>query len=196
MNIYDESTSENGENHELDMLLDEIDNDHQEFFDKEWDKFNKTPNEIIESEKTDLGLIELYTPHPLHEKDPYIVNSYMYVNSIALFGFMEKYDYYVKTQLTHYKEHQNNMLHVMNNIQHPYIRNYQNICLKYEPAVEIVKRVYYKQHTLAILKTCWLRIFQKKFKNRQKKKLSYKCNINNLRYRELHGKWHSDFYQI
>ena len=60
MNIYDESTSENSNDDEIETLLDKIEEDHQEFFDKEWNRFQNTPNEIIESEKTDLGLVELY----------------------------------------------------------------------------------------------------------------------------------------
>ena len=184
------------EYHDINDLLDEIEADHQEFFDKEWDKVNKTPNKIIESEKTDLGLVELYTPYSNNEKDPYITNSFMYINSIVLYGFMNQYDYYVRTQLHHYKLHQENMEDVIDNMKHPHIRNYKNICLNYEPTVEIVKRVYYKQHTLAIIKTCWLRIFQKKFRNRQKKKLAFMKNINNLRYREIHGKWPKEYYWI
>ena len=184
------------EYHDINDLLDEMDADHQEFFDNEWEKFSKTPNKIIESEKTDLGLVELYTPNSHYEQDDYITNSYMYINSIILYGFMKEYDYYVKSQLEHYKLHQENMKHVLGNIKHPYIRNYKNISLNYEPTVEIVKRVYYKQHTLAIIKTCWLRIFQKKFRNRQKRKLAFIKNINNLRYREIHGKWPADYYCI
>ena len=180
----------------LNDLLDEIEADHQEFFDKEWDKVNKTPNKIIESEKTDLGLVELYTPYSNNDNDPYITNSFMYINSIVLYGFMNAYDYYVRSQLHNYKLHLENMEEVIDDINHPYIRNYKNIYLTYEPSVEIVKRVYYKQHTLAIIKTCWLRIFQKKFRNRQKKKLAFKKNINNLRYREIHGKWPKEYYWI
>lgn len=196
MNIYDESTSENSENHEFDTLLDKIEENHQEFFDKEWEIFRKTPNKIIESEKTDLGLVELYNIQTNGLADPYIVNSYMYISSVVLYGFTNMYEYYVETQLEHYKEHLTQMSYIINNNQHPHIRNYKNIYLNYEPKVEIVKRVYYKDHTLAILKTCWLRIFQKKFRNRQKKKLSFQKNINNLRYRELHGKWPKEFYHI
>ena len=195
MNIYDESTSENSNDDEIETLLDKIEEDHQEFFDKEWNRFQNTPNEIIESEKTDLGLVELYNLQNTYP-DPYIASSYMYISSIVLYGFIHFYDYYVETQLEHYKEHQTRVTHIINSISHPHIRNYKNIYLNYEPKVEIVKRVYYKGHTLAILKTCWLRIFQKKFRNRPKKKLSFQKNINNLRYRELHGKWPKEFYHI
>jgi len=182
---------------DIEELLSEIEDSNQEFFDNEWDKFIKTPNEIIESEKTDLGIVQLYIPSSYDDQtDPYIINSYTYISSIVPYGFINIYDYYVNNQLQHYKKHLYELSDIIHDNTHPNIRNYKKIILNYNPTVEIIKRVYYKGYTLAIIKTCWLRIFQKKFRNRQKKKRNFIRNINNIHYRELHGKWPNEYYMI
>jgi hypothetical protein len=184
---------------DIEELLGKIEDSNQAFFDDEYDEVYKYPNKITESSKTDLGLIELHTPsdNDIEFKiDPYITNGYIYINSIVLHGFMNYYDYYVENQLTQYKQYIIDQTYSINKIKHPNIRNYTKIRLNYQPSVEIVKRVYYKGYTLAILKTCWLRIFQKKFRNRCKKRMAFMCNHKNLYYKEINGKWPSEFYQI
>jgi len=86
--------------------------------------------------------------------------------------------------------------------KHPFIRNYLHIVsnpeyIKFQIA-EIVfinnnndDLLYY---SVAIQKTFWLRIVQRKWKNifhQRKKVLSLRCNIKSLQYREIHGSWPS-----
>jgi|TARA_B100001093_G_C26554633_1_gene895984 hypothetical protein len=61
---------------------------------------------------------------------------------------------------------------------------------------EIIQKYNEGDITFAIKKTFWLRIFQRKMKNRYKKKIKYMMNPVNLHYRQIHGKWHKDFYHI
>jgi len=75
------------------------------------------------------------------------------------------------------------------------IRNYKNIMghSKY-PKIDIMDVIRLKpgEEDVAILKTCWLRIFQRKCKIYYKYKqalLAYQSRPNNIQYREIHGQW-------
>lgn len=68
----------------------------------------------------------------------------------------------------------------------PYVRNSCAIKLN---ELHIVKRVYYKDYEFCILKTCWLKIFQRKWKKYYKDMMERRKNIKNLQWRSIHGKW-------
>jgi hypothetical protein len=56
-------------------------------------------------------------------------------------------------------------------------------------SIQIVE-LYEKEDTcLCIIKTVWLKIFQRKFKNYYNKKMSYYKNPRNIRKRGITGKW-------
>ena len=90
---------------------------------------------------------------------------------------------------------------ILNNIDsfvnHPTIRNYANIIsnpnyIKPEIGEYIILPT---QEAIAILKTFWLRIIQRKWKKVFKHRneiIKLRCNPSNLRYREIHGKWPSN----
>jgi hypothetical protein len=77
---------------------------------------------------------------------------------------------------------------------HPTIRNYHNIVLKpnyIKPEIgEYI--ILPTQEAIAILKTFWLRIIQKKWKKvfqERKNIISQRCNLTNLSTRETRGRW-------
>jgi hypothetical protein len=59
--------------------------------------------------------------------------------------------------------------------------------------LEIAECIYLpSQHCIGILKTFWLKLLQRKWKNIYKERklcISKRCNPNSLKYREIHGKW-------
>jgi hypothetical protein len=77
---------------------------------------------------------------------------------------------------------------------HPTIRNYRNIVLspnyiKPEIGEYIILPT---QEAIAILKTFWLRIIQKKWKKvfqERKNTIRKRCNFSNLSIREIRGRW-------
>jgi len=77
---------------------------------------------------------------------------------------------------------------------HPTIRNYRNIVLspnyiKPEIGEYIILPT---QEAIAILKTFWLRIIQKKWKKvfqERKNTIRKRCNLSNLSIREIRGRW-------
>ena len=53
-----------------------------------------------------------------------------------------------------------------------------------------ILQLYEKEDTcLCIIKTLWLKIFQRKYKNYYNKKMNYYKNPRNIRNRELYGRW-------
>lgn len=59
--------------------------------------------------------------------------------------------------------------------------------------LEIAECIYLpSDHCISIIKTFWLKIIQKTWKNifkERKKCIARRCNPNTLKYREIHGKW-------
>jgi len=79
----------------------------------------------------------------------------------------------------------------LNNLQHNIFRNYKNIILNIKP--EIAQCIYLDtQECIAILKTFWIKIIQRTWKNIIKKRkeiIKNRCNIFSLKYREINGKF-------
>jgi len=84
---------------------------------------------------------------------------------------------------------------------HPTIRNYQNIVsnpnyIKPEIGEYIILPT---QEAVAILKTFWLRIIQKKWKKvfkERKNIIRKRCYLSNLSIREIKGRWPSSCYNL
>jgi hypothetical protein len=81
-----------------------------------------------------------------------------------------------------------------NTLSHPTIRNYPNIILNpYYIKPEIGECIILPtQETIAILKTFWLRIIQKKWKKIYKIRkniIKKRCCLSNLSTREIRGQW-------
>jgi hypothetical protein len=81
-----------------------------------------------------------------------------------------------------------------NVLNHPIFRNYANIVAnnKYLNP-EIAECIYLNtQECVAIIKTVWIKLIQRKWKNILNARLTKKQHPNALKYRELTGKWPFD----
>ena len=65
--------------------------------------------------------------------------------------------------------------------------NYNNFNLTTNP--QIIKVYELDDTCLCIIKTMWLKIFQRKYKNYYNKKMNYYKNPKNIMNRAVHGKW-------
>lgn len=74
-----------------------------------------------------------------------------------------------------------------NRPDHPLIRNWTNSIKPY--SLQIVEKFEYRNFTLCVIKTFWIKIIQKRWKRYYNSMLSKRRNIKNLRMRELNGKW-------
>jgi hypothetical protein len=78
--------------------------------------------------------------------------------------------------------------------KHNIYRNYRNIISRtdyFKP--EIAQCVYLEsQHCVAILKTFWIKLIQRKWKKvfvERKRVFGERCGLKSIKYREIHGKW-------
>ena len=93
--------------------------------------------------------------------------------------------YYMSEERTNSYEHLNN---------HPIITNYREIMRKkIKPSIEIVDIIYLNEGLYpvecCVLKTFWLKILQRKWKQYYKNKILFRKNPKTLLYRSIHGKW-------
>jgi hypothetical protein len=77
---------------------------------------------------------------------------------------------------------------------HPIIRNYHNIILRQDYIKPEIGEyiILPTQESVAILKTFWLRIIQKKWKKvfqERKNTIRERCNLSNLSIKEIRGRW-------
>ena len=93
--------------------------------------------------------------------------------------------------------HINSEYKYLGNQSHNIFRNYSQIIQKenyIKP--EITECIYLESgHCIAIIKTYWLRLIQRTWKNILKKReiiIRKRCHINSLRHREITGKWPKD----
>lgn len=84
-----------------------------------------------------------------------------------------------------------------NKLNHKYIRNYKNIITNESYIKPEIAECFYLEtgECIAILKTFWIRLIQRKWKNilsERKKIIQKRCSIKSLLYREIYGKWPSE----
>ena len=83
---------------------------------------------------------------------------------------------------------------------HPFIRNYKNIMrTPSQLTVQIIKpstisigKNEWDKYSVGVNKTHWLRVIQRRWREIYRKRIQSKKNINNLKYREIHGSWPSE----
>ena len=90
--------------------------------------------------------------------------------------------------------HEYNVENIDEITPHNIFRNYRNIVLRDDNIKpEIAECLYLSGgECVAILKTFWIKIIQRKWKNvlaERKKIIKLRCNLNSLKYREITGKW-------
>ena len=84
------------------------------------------------------------------------------------------------------------------NKKHAIYRNYKNIISNKNYIKPEIAECIYLPNThecIAILKTFWIRLIQRIWKNIYKKRTSIikkRCHFNSLKYREIYGKWPDD----
>ena len=169
-----------------------VDDSDQLYFDNEWDfNYEYYRNHFVKSSKFGLGLIGIFD-EPITNCSDNVFNYYLLHYTIEpreiLKNPFEIFDIMIN-------DHVISLQSSDRILYNPFIRNYYYINSQY-PQIEIIQRVYYKGYTLVIKKTFWLKLIQRKFKNRYRKKISFMRNINNLNYRSIHGKWPREFYHI
>jgi hypothetical protein len=149
------------------------------------------PNEISETRNTIL-LCELYNPH-LHgaTNNRYLETSYLVDSRFRLFNMelITEHSDLINAKYAHLCN--NNLGNIIN---HPIFRNYKSIISKdsyVKP--EIGECIYLETgECVAILKTFWVRLIQRKWKNIMREKsrvIRERCLPNTLKYREIHGRW-------
>jgi hypothetical protein len=145
----------------------------------------------------ELGIVDIFHPitHGLDENSSKgIENHFLCYLTFPYYEFEEERYNDLEEDLANLVEQRQKKIDSMvnENKQHPTIRNYFQIMNKgYN--IEIVQNFDYNgEETIAIIKTCWLKIFQRKWKNFYKKRKEFikkAKNIHNLHYRQIHGRF-------
>ena len=147
-----------------------------------------------------LAVCEIFHPK-IHGFDnnssPEIINHFMVNYSIDANEFMNKADFDdLQEDLEFLKNEYNNASTKLSLQEHDcIIRNYKNILSHPQyPQIDIVdiKRLSHGGEDVAIIKTCWLRIFQKKCRaycNHKKAFIKHIRKPSSIAHREIHGKW-------
>jgi hypothetical protein len=158
-----------------------------------------------------LMLCELHYPGrhgKTEDSDPSIETHYLVYNRIS-YSHLDEYEEYdtdydsddsedeynnvfikLNSEIKRLREHNSNSLNTLYSKKHPTIRNYHNIIKKpnYIKAEIGEYIILPTQEAIAILKTFWLRIIQKKWKKvfqERKNIIKQRCNLLNLLTREL-----------
>ena len=146
-------------------------------------------------EKNNLALCELIHPH-IHGTDidncgHYLVTWYIdwkkaYMNHNVIFGLPDELRTRTPVPRRYIAPASRDIL-----IPHPFIRAYWNILKKKGfHTLQIVEGIELDSgEHIAILKTFWLRIFQRKWRNICKDKKIARLKSKELYYRSIHGKW-------
>ena len=155
---------------------------------------NETKNNMV----LKLGICELFHPK-IHGFDncstPDVLTHYIVRYSLENEEFMDEDNYEeLCDDMELMKESYHNASTKLND-DGCVVKHYKHIMShsKY-PKIDImdVIRLEPGEEDVAILKTCWLRIFQRKCKSYYKYKqalIAHHSRPNNIQYRETHGKW-------
>ena len=162
--------------------------------------------------KYELGIIELYweTRHGNYIMDDFknredynlSINGYIFMQRIHPIHFLKHYTKYVKNILENY--YQNMFIHYLTTtISHRTISNFENIISnETNYKVDIVQKIQLEGDfapTIAIVKTHYLRLIQRKWKNIFKKRqdiIKKRMTLQSLRYREINGSWPKECSQL
>ena len=121
------------------------------------------------------------------------------VNSDVLYHYLVYYRFKIldMNSINNVSNNINNGYLELDNQTHDIFRNYNQIITRenyIKP--EITECIYLNTgHCIAILKTFWLRLIQRKWKNiikERKNIIKKRCNPNSLTHREITGKWPED----
>jgi len=139
----------------------------------------------------ELGYCEIYKPcshgilNPLEYNIAKIYTSLLYQYDLSVKDFFDINSYDRKEwETTIESQHWRDYDTLCHN---PFVRSPTAIRLN---CLHIVKKIKYKDYTFCIIKTFWLKIFQRKWKKLYKKMLHHRKNTRNIISRQVSGKWH------
>ncbi len=157
-----------------------------------------------------LAILELYLPD-IHGKLPvrqqYLYDRYLILQTININKFYDNINI-IKKELKYVTQYYTEFINKLNNTVynnssvHPLIRNYKNIVENPKHLeLKIIKPIDIKfgpreedYYSTGIDKTFWIRLIQRRWREIQKKRLQSKTNINNLKYKEINGRWPEECY--
>ena len=165
-----------------------------EYTDSEYDSEYEEDNHIF-YEPDEQGLTKYY----ISISELYNKRLHGNVKSDVLYHYLvySRFKTLDMNQINDVANNINNGYLELDNQTHDIYRNYKQIITRenyIKP--EITECVYLNTgHYVAILKTFWLRLIQRKWKNIIKERnniIKKRCTLNSLRHRELTGKWPKD----
>ena len=153
----------------------------------------------------ELALVELYLPlkHGIVEKQytSSLYGNYLILERIPIANFfdnVEKITKYLKKFNKYYVTYLDKLKYEMNITQlHHIIRNYEEIVKNPKHYnIEIIESTTisigdneWDQYSTAIVKTHWIRLIQRKWREFVKTRHNEMKNLTNLKYKEIHGKY-------
>jgi hypothetical protein len=136
--------------------------------------------------KYNIILCELYNPYLHGEANTNVIYHYLVIEKFKKLDI----DYLNLYSNFYYIYYYNNL----NNRKHNIYRNYSNIISNtYYIKPEIAECIYLSTgECIAILKTFWIKLIQRTWKNIYSKKkniIDLRKNPNNIKYKEIYGNW-------
>jgi len=118
--------------------------------------------------------------HEFYNELPTIRSDLQYTNKCSI-DFLEKVKYETN----------------VNVLEHPIVRNYETIVKNpkqyelqlIEPITISVGNTEFDKYSAAIVKTHWIRLIQRRWREIRKKRINNMKNITNIKHREIHGKF-------
>jgi len=159
--------------------------------------------------KYTLGITELYwnkrhgeyNVNEFINEDEYYksIHGYIFMQGICPTQFIQNYKKYGKRVLKFYYENIRESYLTNGNAKHNIIDNFEKIISdKKNYKIDIVEKIQLEGHfapTIAIIKTHYLRLIQRKWKSIFKKRneiMKKRMNIRSLKYKEINGSWPKD----
>tara|TARA_Y100000389_G_scaffold84261_1_gene80902 strand:- start:1016 stop:1435 length:420 start_codon:yes stop_codon:yes gene_type:complete len=135
-----------------------------------------------------LGYCEIYKPEHHGHLNDHHDKKHIYTNLLFQLeiSLEENYDNSINSLKQEWELNGPwRFLNFLNN-SNPYIKNTNAIKLN---DLHILELIYYNEYVFCIIKTFWLKIFQRKFKRYYKNLLIFKKNFKNILNRQVKGKW-------
>jgi hypothetical protein len=143
----------------------------------------------------ELGYCEIYKPvsHGILNNYQDSVKKHIYTSILFQYplNIEDFFDISLNSPKTEWEERGPWLGNISNDEQdiinrNPYVKNTCAIKLN---ELQIVEKLYYNDYTFCILKTFWIKIFQRKWKKYYKKLLNKKKNLKSIINRSITGKW-------
>ena len=139
-----------------------------------------------------IGLVEFYNPLIHGSNNPKLCSQFLYSLNISVDEFINDHPNGWVDDMINRNHNVFNWRNI--NVSHPIIENYNNIIHKKgSVTLEIIKPYIVmdqgQETYLCIIKTFWLKLFQRKWKQFYKDKILSRKNPKVLLNRQIYGKW-------